>query len=185
MPVISWLTAHLIILLSTILNLKSRQVDYTQAFAQVELQDPVFMCLPQGWYMAPNGTLQPHHDLKHNDLMHYIQLKRNLYCFKHAARNWFQHLNQGILAEGFTQSKVDPCLYLWHDCIMVIYTDDCLIFAQVDTTIDSLIQNLSNTFLLEDQSNIQDYLCIRIAKDPQTWNITMTQTGLIESIQQQ
>jgi hypothetical protein len=45
-PVVSWSTVRLILLLSTILGLKSRQVDYTQAFPQAELDDPVYMRLP-------------------------------------------------------------------------------------------------------------------------------------------
>jgi hypothetical protein len=65
---------------------------------------------------------------------------------------------------------------------MVIYTDDCLIFAKEDSTIDTLINNLSQTFLLEDQGNVQDYLGIRITSDPVSKTINMTQTGLIESI---
>jgi hypothetical protein len=50
-PVVSWSTVHLVLLLSSILNPKSRQVDYTQAFPQAELSDPVFMRMPQGWYL--------------------------------------------------------------------------------------------------------------------------------------
>ncbi len=47
-PVVSWPATRLTLLLSTILALKSRQVDYTQAFLQADLEDPVFMRLPQG-----------------------------------------------------------------------------------------------------------------------------------------
>ena len=65
---------------------------------------------------------------------------------------------------------------------MVIYTDDCLIFAQEDSTIDQLIASLSKTYMLEDQGDVQDYLGIRITSDPAAKNITMLQTGLIESI---
>jgi hypothetical protein len=81
-PVVSWSTIRLVLLLSTILNLKSRQVDYTQAFPQADLSDPVFMRLPQGWYIAPDGTLQPHSDPKYHDSSHFIQLKKNLYGCK-------------------------------------------------------------------------------------------------------
>jgi len=140
------------------------------------------MRLPQGWFIAPDGTLQPHHDPKFNDTSHYIRLKKNLYGCKQAARNWFQYLKQGILAQGFTQSHIDPCLFLRSDCIMVIYTDDCLIFANEDSTIDSLLAELNKTYLLEDQGNVQDYLGIRITTDDTTKTITMLQTGLIESI---
>jgi hypothetical protein len=55
-------------------KLKWRQVDYTQAFPQAELNDPVFMQLPQGWHLDHNGCLQPHPDPKHHDTSHYIQL---------------------------------------------------------------------------------------------------------------
>jgi hypothetical protein len=74
-PVVSWSTVHLVLLLSTILNLKSRQVDYTQAFPQAELTDPVFMCLPQGWHIDTAVSLQPHLYPKFNDSSHFIQLR--------------------------------------------------------------------------------------------------------------
>jgi hypothetical protein len=181
-PVVSWSTVRLILLLSTILGLKSRQVDYTQAFPQAELSDPVFMRMPQGWFLDLTGQLQQHQDPKFNDKEHYIKLKRNLYGCKQAARNWYHHLNQGILAQGFHQSKTDPCLYLRHDCIMILYTDDTLIFAKDDNTIDDVIKQLSLSFQLEDQGTVNDFLGIHIHTDDETKTIHMTQTGLIESI---
>ncbi len=98
-----WSTVRLILLLSTILGLKSRQVDYHWAFPQAELHDPVITCLPQGWHIDQSGPLQQCSDPKHNDTSHYIQLKRNLYRCKQAACNWLHHLSQGILAQGFYQ----------------------------------------------------------------------------------
>jgi hypothetical protein len=77
-PVVSWLTVRLVLLLSTILNLKSLQVDYTQAFPQAELHDPFFMRLPQGWHLDENGCMQPHPNPKFNNTSHFIQLRRNL-----------------------------------------------------------------------------------------------------------
>jgi len=55
--VTSWPTIRLILLLANILNLKRCQVNYTQAFPQAPLQDPVFMRIPQGWYADSTGTL--------------------------------------------------------------------------------------------------------------------------------
>jgi hypothetical protein len=181
-PVVSWSTIRLVLLLATILNLKSCQVDYTQAFPQAKLNDPVFMRLPQGWYLDDTGKLQQHPDPRHHDLHHYIQLKRNLYGCKQAARNWFHFLTQGLTSLGFYQSKLDQCLYLRNDCIMVVYTDDCLIFAKDDNVINSLLDKLSSTYLLEDQGDVNDYLGIHIFKDTTKRTITMTQPGLIESI---
>jgi hypothetical protein len=125
-PVVSWSTIHLMLLLSSILNLKERQVDFTQAFPQAPLEDPVYMKVPQGWYIDDSGTLVQHSDPTHNDGSHFLQLKRNLYGCKQAARNWFRHLTQGLLKEGFRQSTSDPCLFLRQDCILIVYTKTVL-----------------------------------------------------------
>lgn len=74
-PVASWATIRLMLILSTLLNLKTRQVDYTQAFLQAVLEDPVFMRVPQGWYVDSTGQLQQHSDPRYNDTNHYLCLK--------------------------------------------------------------------------------------------------------------
>jgi hypothetical protein len=107
----------MLLLLSNVLNLQTWQVDYTQAFPQAELEDPVFMHIPQGWYIK-NGQLTQHENPKFNDVSHYMKLKRNLYGCKQAAHNWFKHLTKGLLRHGFMQSNTDTCLFLRKDCIL-------------------------------------------------------------------
>jgi Reverse transcriptase (RNA-dependent DNA polymerase) len=173
--------------LSALLNLKSRQVDYTQAFPQALLDDDVFMRIPQGWYFDPS-TKQLHQDTSNPrsvDKEHYIHLKQNLYGVKQAGRNWYLHLKKGLIGRGFTQSKIDPCLFIHRNCLIMLYTDDCLIFAKNDATIDDLCKSLSTEFLLKDEGNIENFLGIKIdhnlATDG-TVTITMTQPGLINQI---
>jgi hypothetical protein len=105
-PVTSWSTVHLLLLLSNIMNLRSCQVDYTQAFPQAPLSDLVFMKIPQGWYVDNDGIMKPHSDPKHHDRTHYIRLLRNLYGCKQAARNWFKYLTTGLLGYGFTHPRL-------------------------------------------------------------------------------
>jgi len=150
-PVVNWSTIRLMLLLSTILNLKKCQVDYTHAFLQSPLDDPVYMWISQGWFVDDSGSLSQHTDPTFNDRSHFIQLKRNMYGCKQAARNWFRHLTQGLLNEGFHQSASDPCLFLRHNCILIVCTDDCIIFSKDDRIIDDLLKNLSQSFSLEDQ----------------------------------
>jgi hypothetical protein len=111
-PVASWATTHLLMLLSTLLDLKTRQVDYTQAFPQAALDEPVYMKVLQGWFIDQENNMSQHTDPKFNDNTHYLKLKKKLYGCKQAARNWFKHLTAGLLKEGFTQSKMDGCLFL-------------------------------------------------------------------------
>ncbi len=100
------------------------------------------------------GNLYQHSNPKHNDTTHYMRLKRNLYGCKQAARNWFQHLTKGLLQLGFVQSRTDSCLFLRHDCILVVYVDDCLIFAEINT--------LSASYLLQDERDMNAFLGIKI-----------------------
>lgn len=74
-----------------------------------------------------------------------------------------------------------PCLFCWSDCFMVLYMDDTLIFTLDDATIDTVIKMLSDTFQLEDQGSVNDFLGI-CAHDATSKCIHMTQPGLIESI---
>jgi hypothetical protein len=181
-PVASWTTIRLLILLSSIMNLKTRQVDYTQAFPQAALNDPVYMKIPQGWYVNSEGSLVQHDNPKYNDTHHYLKLKRNLYGCKQAARNWYKHLSEGLLAEGFTQSSIDRCLFLRKDCILLVYVDDCLIFSPSNDTIDTLIQSLSTKFLLQDEGDVSAFLGVQVATDPTSKTITLSQPGLIEQV---
>jgi hypothetical protein len=129
-------------LLSTIMDLKTRQVDYTQAFPKAELHDPVCMRIPQGWYGVANGILQQHENPKHNDACHYFKLKRNLYGCKQAVQNWYKHLTAGLLAEGFIQSTADCCLFLRHD----VFWSCTLMMAYYSLHLIPLLTSLSNLF---------------------------------------
>jgi len=180
-PVVNWSTVRLVLVLSTIMNLHSRQVDFAQAFPQAPLSDPVYLKIPQGWYVDEHNNLQKHSDAKYRDKDNYIQLLRNLYGCKQGARNWWKHLSKGLISRGFHPSATDNCLYIRKDCLIVLYTDDCLIFAPDPTTIENLISDLKRDYLIGDTGSVQDFLGIRITKDD-TGKIHMVQSGLINSI---
>jgi hypothetical protein len=181
-PVAAWSTIRFLLYLSTILNLKTRQVDYTSAFPQAALDIPVYMKVPQGWFVSAGGELRQHEDPKYQDASHYLRLKKNLYGCKQAARNWFRHLKDGLLKAGFTQSTTDTCLFLRDDCIIIIYVDDCLFFSPSSTVIDGVIKTLSQTLKLKDEGDVAAFLGVNIARDVATKKIAFTQPGLIDQI---
>jgi len=155
----------LMLILLTILGLASHQIDYVQAFPQATLDDPVYMRIPQGWYYdTTTRHLWQHSDPAFCDQSHFIKLKHNLYGCKQAAHNWYMHLVKGLLARGFHQSNVDPCLFLCSGCIIVLYTDDCCIFGLNNQAIDALLASLSEEFVLQDKGMIENYLGINITK---------------------
>lgn len=129
--------------------------------------------MPTGWgYIGEHGN---------NDYI--IRLKKNLYGTATGARNWYKKLAAGIIARGYTQSNYDPCLFLWDDIMFIVYTDDCICFSKTKTVSDKLITDLKHDgFLLKDEGDARDFLGVNITRDGATNTITMTQTGLIDSI---
>lgn len=118
-PVVSWTTVRFLFILASLKGIESRQIDYVQSFPQSDLTEEVFMQLPAG-FKPPDDSQQ-----------YVLTLEKNLYGLKQDANNWFEHLKTGLLYRGFTQSKVDPCLFHRHDATCLIYVDDTIIFEKI------------------------------------------------------
>ncbi len=107
-PVVSWSTIHLTLLLSTILDLKQHQVDYTQAFPQAPLEDPVYMKLPQGWYADENGTLLRQSDPTFHNKSYFIKVKHNLYAVSKQPETGSISLDSRAPTRGFLSKFCRP-----------------------------------------------------------------------------
>ena len=83
-------------------------------------------------------------------------------------------LKTGLEDEGFKQNKVDPCLFVRNNCVVICYIDDCSILSKYKQTIDALLKNLSKTFNLTDEKDVKSYLGMNVSKDP-NGTITMSQ----------
>ena len=152
------------LILSVIHGFASRQVDYVQAFPQAPIDDDVYIRVPQGfsYNRIQQKLIQVKDNPKYRDNTYCIKLKRNLYGCRQASRNWFLFLSKGLEKHGFKPSNADPCLFLRNDAVICLYTDDCCIFAKDSTTIDHLISDLSDDFLLKDEGSIEDFLGVRM-----------------------
>ena len=47
-PVVLWVTVQLMMIFGLLLSLQSKQIDFSNAFVQAELESPVFLEIPQG-----------------------------------------------------------------------------------------------------------------------------------------
>ena len=47
-PVVSWVTVQLMMIFGLLLCLQSKQIDFSNAFVQAELESPVCLEIPQG-----------------------------------------------------------------------------------------------------------------------------------------
>jgi hypothetical protein len=132
-------------------NLKGKQIYFTQAFPQAKLKEDIYLRFPAGF--------------EHKNEKWALKLKRNLYGLVQASRNWFLKLSAIDERLGFKQSKSDPCLFLRKDMIIVLYTDDCLLYARDTKYIDSFVKTLRDDYklTLNDPDPIDDFLGIHFS----------------------
>jgi hypothetical protein len=120
-PVIQMITVCLLLVLSLLLGLQSRSIDFTLAFTQAPIDVPnTYLGLPTGFSVEGDP----------DDFV--LELKKTLYGLHQAGLNWFDNLRQQLLLLGFQQSVIDPCCYIKDDLLLLCYVDGCLLFCSDD-----------------------------------------------------
>jgi len=160
------------VLLALSLTLKwaTCSIDFTNAFVQAELKDPVWIHVPRGF----RSTLQTKTCLK---------LNKSLYGLSVAPRLWFHHLLDVFLKLGFTQCRLDKCLLHNANIIVVIYVDDVGIAYRHQKHLDQLLENLAkHNLMFTKEGTFTDFLGIKFVQDTNTSTITLNQRGLISKI---
>ena len=174
-PVVSWSTVRLVLTLVLLNGWATRQVDYTNAFAQAEMPENVFV--------EPPKLFEPKSG---KDLV--LKLLKSLYGLKQAPRTFFEKLRAGLLERGYIQSEVDPCLFMKKGIICVCYVDDTIFAGGNADELEEEIRTLGvaenemrHTFELRNEGEVGDFLGIRIEKTgPKTFKLA--QPGLIEKV---
>ena len=120
---------------------------------------PIFMELPAG-FETEDGDQRTH----------IVELKKSLYDLKQAGLNWYEKLKTGLLSSerGFVQSKVDPCVFISQDLIVLTYVDDCLILGKSEEKIKWLITSLkegSENFDFTEEGDVKNYLGVDFNKN--------------------
>jgi len=115
-PIVSWRTVHLTLILSLLSGLKSRQVDYVSANTQAPLDCDLYMNILPGFIVQGDTLHFTQSSTKGNSSDFVSRLKKNMYGLKQAGNNWYDTLKQSLLTREFTQSSIDPCLFIRPDC---------------------------------------------------------------------
>jgi hypothetical protein len=174
-PVVQWSTVRLLLTLALKHGWATRQVDYTNAFAQADIQEEVYIEPPRG-FSGQDG------------LDKVLRLNKSLYGLKQAPKTFFDKLRAGLLERGFIPSNIDPCLFMKGNMICVVYVDDTILCGPDSSALEAEIQGLGvnnleqrHAFQLRDEGEVGDFLGIRIHKREQG-KFNLTQTGLIEKV---
>jgi hypothetical protein len=159
-------------ILSALLDLKTLQVDYSNAFAQAHLEEEIYLKLPQG-STGKHGK----------DTV--LKLQRFLYGLKQAALCWFDKVSDGLIDLGWSRplGVLEPCLFVKGGVICLIYVDDCLFFGRDETKVRTLVQEIQDAgFELTIEEGAYAFLGVEVKFDSDSGTVTLTQTGLIKKI---
>ena len=148
-PVVQWSSVRLCFILSTILGLASRQVDYTNAFVQAKVKSDMFVELPKGFDPPSENNVV-------------LRLNKNLYGSRDAPLAWFETLRASLIKRGFKPSDVDPCLFIHKDMLVLCFVDDLIYVGPDVVKIDAMIANLGEEYQLTVEEDISSFLGIQI-----------------------
>jgi hypothetical protein len=180
-PVVNWQTVRIMLAMSMLFGLATKQVDYTAAFVHADIdRDPNWDKMSDEerrksgvFIQGPRGFATPGKVLK---------LKKSLYGLKQSPRNFYNFLKAKLEFVGFTQSDSDQCLFISEKVVCLVYVDDTLLFAKDMKDIDDIIAALEAAGMeLEVEDDVAGFLGVHIdRRDDGT--IHLTQKGLIARI---
>eukprot|EP00957_Ditylum_brightwellii_P104054 7927440-Ditylum_brightwellii.AAC.1 len=134
-PVVNWITVRTLLTIAAIQDLPASSIDFVLAFHQAELDVIVYMELPIGM------------DIQHGVTKDYVlRLNKSINGLKQSSLNWFNLLPKALQKKGrdFRPSKVDPCMFVKDDCILLVYVDDVLVIGKSKDTIERFISSLKS-----------------------------------------
>jgi hypothetical protein len=83
-------------------------------------------------------------------------------CDKLAITGLITLIESTLLAWGFIQSSINPCLFTRKDCILIVYVKSHLLFAKTDAILGTIIASLNSEFNITSQGNVGAFLGIDI-----------------------
>lgn len=129
------------------------QLDVQNAFLHGNLDEEVYMFQPPGFV----DQTKPNHVCK---------LKRAIYGLKQAPRAWNARFVNFITNNGFIQTKSDTSLFVYrkHGLVayLILYVDDIILTASIETLKNTIIQALKNEFPMTDCGRVSSFLGVSV-----------------------
>lgn len=167
-PVARFESIRILLSLAAVKDYEIVQFDIKTAFLYGDLNEEIFMTQPEGF---ENGSGQV------------CKLKKSLYGFKQAPRQWHEKFDSSLKQLGLKSTDYDSCVYTMENdsLYLVLYVDDGLIIGKSKTAINCLLTKLQNKF--EITTTLDNYyLGLEIERDREKKIIRVHQSMYTKSI---
>src|SRR5436190_2131077 len=167
-PVVRIESIHTLFAIAAFYNLYILHADAKTAFLNGSSDLELYVEQPEGFLdrSYPNKVLR---------------LRKSLYGLKQAPRIWYLLLCQYILNLGFKSCESDPSTYINIDksIILSVYVDDILIFGHNQRSCETIFQQLSSQFKMQNLGPPKTFLGLNITRNASANTISINQTGYI------
>lgn len=161
----------MLLILAVLNSWHAYQVDFVSAFPQADVECTMYVDIPKG-YQVPNG---------HNK-DYCLKLLKNLYGKKQAGRVWNKHLHKHLISRGFSQSKVDECIYTKGELVFAVYVDDEIVFHHDKNVIELEVKAMKELLDMTSNEGLADYIGVNISYRNEGKEIHLTQPKLVNQI---
>ena len=156
-PVVKATTVRVVLSLAVTNKWPLRQLDVKNAFLNGTLTEHVYMEQPPG-YIDPRFPT------------HVCLLKKALYGLKQAPRAWFQRFSSFLLTLGFSCSRADTSLFVFHQqsslIYLLLYVDDIIVTGNNPSLLDSFTRKLHSEFATKDLGSLSYFLGLEASPTP-------------------
>jgi len=155
-------------------------MDVITAYLSGELQEEIFMTLPEGLTLFISS-------LKLSPTL-VCKLRKALYGLKQSRHTWYQRLFKFLISIGFIVNEADTNVYSRHDdhkfIILAIYVDDCLLITNDNDLLQKTKQQLSLEFDMIDLGPVtkSTILGLEITYQQDIGHLKISQSKYINSL---
>ena len=153
-PVVKMTTVRSLLSLVAAKGWEVHQMDVHNAFLHGDLEEEVYMRLPQGF--------------THPDPRKVCRLRKAIYGLKQAPRCWFAKLSTALVKFGFVQAYSDYSLFTYtkgsKEVRVLIYVDDLVLASNDMQLLTKFKTYLGECFRMKDLGKLKYFLGIEVAR---------------------
>ncbi|CAB0038062.1 unnamed protein product [Trichogramma brassicae] len=149
------------------LDLEAVQLDVKTAFLNGNLEDEIYMEIPDGL------------EIEGNNRSKVCKLQRTIYGLKTSPKIWNQRFTAEVKKLGLEKDIHEPCLFTWRKegkvALLVLYVDDIILASNCKQRLQEIKETLCNTFEMKDLGEPSRYLGMEITRDRENRVMKLTQ----------